>query len=244
MLRAVAIAVLLIAAVLGGYLYWLRRARAHYEARSLSAAPVHHGYQLQTRTLHVEGCAKDFTVKVGELVEPQITPALARSSLAQSAAIYGPPTKRVRNGDLEWQQDAFTLTEDNPGKPASSLHLAIHAGHVVQTLDDVEVGIDSFNAIFIKMRDRNIPVTERLTHGKNSWTLTATIPSSCGPAWQSEYARTLPETPELDREIAPRITNGIIGQSRPDAFLNKLATSYTLRAAGKAGDASPNRHNK
>ena len=232
MLRALGIAVLLIAAVFGGYLYWLHRTRARYNARSLSAAPTRRdarrGNQPQTRTLHVPGCAKDFTVNVGELVQPQITPALSRAALDQAKAIYGKPTQSLNNGTLVWQQNAFTLIEAHPGKPDSSLHLTMQIGHVVQTLDDIELGIDSFNAILIKMRDRNLPVEQKLTHGNDSWTFTITVPSGCGPAWQSQYARTLPETPELDRETAPRITNGVLGQPQPNAFLNKLATEYTL----------------
>lgn len=222
MLRALLITFAILATALGGYLYWLHRAHAYIHVRSLTAAPPHRQAPAKTRILIVPGCERSFLVKVGELVEPQITPPAA---LAQANRLYGKPARKPHA--LIWEPDAFTLTEPLLGTSSASLHLALHIGHVVQTLDDIELGIDSFNAIRAKMRDRNLPVTDKLVHGNHAWTYQLTIPSSCGAEWSSTYARTLPETPELDAQILPP-ANSPDPSPRPAAFFNKLAMDYTL----------------
>ncbi len=227
MLRSLLIAFALLAAALGGYLYWLHRTRAYMSARSLTAASAHHAATTGTRILHVPGCERDFLVKIGELVEPQITPSLSPDALRLARQIYGAPAQHKRPRAITWTQNAFTLTEILPRAAAPELQLDLHTGHVVQTLDDVELGVDSFNAIRDRMRDRNLPISDSLTHGDHSWTYRLTIPSSCGSAWTSIYSRTLPETPDLDAEILPP-ASAADHSPRPSAFLNKLTTEYTL----------------
>lgn len=222
MLRALLITFAILAAALGGYLYWLHRAHAYMHVRSLTAAPPHREAHAKTRILIVPGCERSFLVKVGELVEPQITPSTA---LAQANQLYGKPARKSHS--LIWEQDAFTLTEPLTGTTPDRLQLALQIGHVVQTLDDIELGIDSFNAIRAKMRDRNLPVSDELVHGNHDWTYRLTIPSSCGARWSSTYARTLPETPELDAQILPP-ANSPDPSPRPAAFFNKIAMDYTL----------------
>lgn len=222
MLRALLITFAILATALGGYLYWLHSAHAYIHVRSLTAAPPHREAQAKTRILLVPGCERSFLVKVGELVEPQLTPPV---SLAAANRLYGKPSRKFHS--LVWEQDAFTLTETLSNTSSASLHLALHIGHVVQTLDDIELGIDSFNAIRAKMRDRNLPVSDELIHANHAWTYRLILPSSCGAEWSSTYARTLPETPELDAQILPP-ANSPNPSPRAAAFFNKLAMDYTL----------------
>ena len=226
MLRALLVSLGLVAAVLGAYLYWLHRTQAYLHLRSLSAPPVHHAAEARTRVLRVSGCQRDFLVKVGELVEPQITPSSSPSDLAQAEKLYGAAQRFRHSPAMVWKQNAFTLTE----WPPNTLQLSLNTGHVVQTLDGIELGVDSFNAIRARMRDHNLPFTDELVHGHQSWTYRLTIPSSCGPAWRSIYARTLPETPELDAQIHPP-AGSPDPSPRPAAFFNKLALEYTLQSA-------------
>ncbi len=230
MLRALLISVALLAAALGGYLYWLHRARAYMHVRSLTAASARHAAIARTRILHVSGCERDFLVKVGELVEPEITPSLLPDTLQLATQLYGRPAQRRHPRALIWTRDAFTLTEIFPRTSAPELQLDLHTGHVVQTLDGVELGVDSFNAIRARMRDHNLPVADSLTHEDHSWTYRLTIPSSCGGAWTSVYSRTLPETADLDALIFPPVSSPD-HSPRPAAFLNKLTTEYTLTRA-------------
>lgn len=224
MLRALLITFAILAAALGGYLYWLHRAHAYIHVRSLTAAPARREAAPKTRILVVPGCERSFLVKVGELVEPEITPSATPETLALATRLYGKPTRKSHA--LIWSQDAFTLAEP----AADRLMLTLETGHVVQTLDDIELGIDSFNAIRAKMRDRNLPVSDALVHGQHTWTYQLSIPSSCGASWSSTYSRTLPETPELDAEILPP-ANSPDPAPRAAAFFNKIATEYTLTRA-------------
>ena len=226
MLRAVLLAFGLLAAALGAYLYWLHRTQAYLHLRSLTAPPVHHASEARTRVLHVPGCQRDFIVKVGELVEPQITPSSSPNDLALAEKLYGAAHRIRHSPAMVWEQNAFTLTE----WPPETLQLALNTGHVVQTLDGIELGVDSFNAIRARMRDHNLPFKDELVHGNQSWTYRLTIPSSCGPAWRSIYERTLTETPELDAQIYPP-AGSTDHSPRPAAFLNRLALEYTLQSA-------------
>ncbi len=224
MLRALLITVAILAGALGGYLYWLHRAHAYIHVRSLTAPPTRQAVAPRTRILLVPGCERSFLVKVGELVEPEITPSATPEALATATRLYGRPTHKSHS--LIWSQNAFTLTEP----AADRLRLTLETGHVVQTLDDIELGIDSFNAIRAKMRDRNLPVSDALVHGPHTWTYQLTIPSSCGANWSSSYSRTLPETPDLDAQILPS-ANSPNPAPRAAAFLNRIATEYTLTRA-------------
>jgi hypothetical protein len=241
----IAAAVLLLAAA-GGYLVYLHRTRANYAARSLSAAgqPANESAnQLggtspqknaanQTRTLHVDGCNKDFLVKVGELVEPRVVPG---APLTEFQSIYGHESRRGKSdksGIVSWDEGAFTITEGSfaAHQPSSLVHVSIHQGHVVETLDGVELGIDSFGALFRKLRDMKLDAHERIEHSTDSWTLTVSFYSACGQRYRSEYSRTLPAGPDIDKFITRRVTNPDGSQSsfRSDVFMNKLITDYVL----------------
>jgi hypothetical protein len=256
-------AIVLIAAAAGGYLIWIHRTRAGYHARSLSAsnrppeAPPD-----KTRNLHVDGCDKDFLVKIGELVEPRAIPG---ATLQAFEEVYGKPSKRGKPGIQIWDTEPFSLAEGVlSGTPADTTQppfvlISLNQGHVVQTLDDVELGIDSFASIFRKARDRNIEIHERIQHNISrtgesagaSWTLTVSFDSSCGRRFRSEYSRTLAATPEIDREINPppsKSDGQIAVQQAPyrsSVFMNKLVSEYTMVLSNGQSDSkagSPSEH--
>jgi hypothetical protein len=226
--RAFLTSVLLVAFAAGSYLLWSDRARFVHADRSLTAAPANSSEKPKTHGLHVEGCNEDFIVKVGELVEPRAVPG---ASLDHFRSIYGRENKRDAHGVATWERNPYTLTEGDPG----FVHLAVFPGHVVETLDGVELGIDSFAAILHKMRDKKVEVAEKVTGGDGKWTLTFTLASSCGRRYLGEYSRTLDAGPEIDRQVAGLPgPDGRPGQLRPDVFLNKVVYDYTLKPASQA----------
>jgi hypothetical protein len=257
--RAWIAAVVLLLAIAGGCLVWVHRTRAGYHARSLSASNRPPEAQKdKTRTLHVDGCDKDFLVKIGELVEPRVIPG---APLAAFEQIYDTPSKRSKTGVTLWNLDPFLLSE---GAGAGStqqpfVSVSIYQGHVVQTLDDIELGIDSFASIFRKARDRNIEIHERIRHNTGpvpgfdgeSWTLTVSFDSSCSRRFRSEYSRTLAATPEIDGQINPPLSKSD-GQSamqqapyRSNVFMNKLVSEYTMVLSNGQNDShfgSPSEH--
>ena len=251
----IAAAVLLFAAT-GGYLVYLHRTRANYAARSLSAAcqpadesanqPAGASPQKdaahQTRTLHVDGCNKDFLVKVGELVEPRVVPG---APLTEFQSIYGRESKRDKSdksGIASWDEGAFTISEGALGnrQPMNLVHLSIHQGHVVETLDGIELGIDSFGALFSKLRDMKLDAHERIERSSDSWTLIVSFYSACGQRFRSEYSRTLPASPEIDQLITRKVANQDESQSqfRSDVFMNKLITDYVLTPSNGHDEAT------
>jgi hypothetical protein len=260
--RAWIAAAVLLLAVAGGYLVYLHRTRAGYAARSLSAAgqpandsanqPAGASPQKnaanQTRTLHVDGCNKDFLVKVGELVEPRVVPG---APLTEFQTIYGQASKRGKPGISTWDEGAFALAAGSlAGAQQPQIVLVnVNQGHVVETLDGIELGIDSFGVIFRKARDQNIAIHERIAHnddpGKGSWTLTVSFDSACGRGFRSEYSRTLLSDPETDRLIAPH-TTGPDGKPLPagsalprsDVFLNKMVSEYTMVLSNGQDDSA------
>lgn len=256
----IAAAVLLIAAA-GGYLVYLHRTRAEYAARSLSAAgqpanesanqpagaPPQKNAANQTRTLHVDGCNKDFLVKVGELVEPRVVPG---APLTEFQSIYGREFKRNGSGIASWDEGAFTLTEAavEAKQPSSLVHVSMHQGHVVETLDGIELGIDSFGALFRKLRDMKLDAHERIESSPEGWTLIVSFYSACGQRYRSEYSRTLAASPEIDQLITRRVANpdGSQGQFRSDVFMNKIITDYVLTPSNghdEPTDGSAAEHN-
>lgn len=249
--RAWVAALILLAAGAGGYFVWIHRTRAEYHARSLSASnrPPGSGPE-KTRTLHVEGCEKDFVVKIGELVEPRVVPGAPLTAFEE---IYGKPSKRGKPGIQIWDEEPFSLAE---GVPAGSSQppfvlVSINQGHVVQTLDDIELGIDSFAAIFRKARDRNLEIHERIQHNAGpgggsegaSWTLTVSFDSACGRRFRSEYSRSIAATPEIDSQIepAPPKEGGPIPVQQPpyrsSVFMNKLVSEYTMVLSNGQNDS-------
>lgn len=241
--RAWIVTVLILLSMAGAYVLWFTRPRAGYNARSLSASghPASSPQQPATVNLHVEGCREDFLVKPGEIVEPRVVPG---APLEQFVNVYGPETKpkRPRRGEPEplipgvhtWDHDEYTLAEDasSDNSPAV-VHVSLKSRHVLQTLDDVELGIDSMGTVFRKMRDRMIEVRETIEHANGQWTLHIYIPSTCGRGFRSEYTRALPEDPEIDRQIAglaqkPNGSPAGASALRSDIFMNKVVYEYTL----------------
>jgi hypothetical protein len=234
--RAWIIAGLILLSAAGAYVIWLTRPRAVAQTRSLSAAGHPSSAASKTSTLHVEGCNEDFIVKPGELVEPRAVPG---ASLDQFRNIYGTETKHDKTGILTWDRDPYSLTEGPSGSQEHEnfVQLSLNQGHVIETLDGVDLGIDSFGAIFRQMRDRKVEAHESIEHSDNNWTLRVSMYSACGHKFRSEYSRTIPGSPEVDRLIAPRTTtpDGHAlpvtvppGLWRSDIFMNKVIFQYAL----------------
>jgi hypothetical protein len=246
--RARIIASLIVLLGAGAYVLWITRSRAKYEARSLSAAQRPPGLNpnIGTRTLHVEGCAKDFIVKTGELVEPRVVPGVP---LERFRNIYGKETKHVGNQTSTWSLDAFSLTESDyaPESLGNNISISVNQGHVVQTLDDIELGLDSMGTLFRKMRDRKIEVHERIDGAEGNWMLTISFFSACGRKYRSEYSVVLPGTPQIEDSIRSQV-NGpqAAGKSlNSDIFLNKVIYSYLLVPSGgkdESTDGNPSEH--
>jgi hypothetical protein len=233
------VAAVLVLLALGAYVVWTTRPRAQYSARSLTAAPS----KAVTKSLHVEGCDRDFIVQPGELVEPRAVPGAPVGAFRD---IYGKEAARDRQ-DLIWKPPAFTLTDGENDAQNPFVHVSLNTGHVVETLDGIELGIDSFGAIYRKARDRKIELHERIESDATNWTLTVSFFSSCGRKFRSEYTRSLPRGPEIDRQIAARPTgnssNGSGSQSGPallrsDVFMNKIVGEYTLTPSNGRDDSA------
>ena len=229
--RAFLVSVLLVAFAAWSYLVWSDRVRFIHADRSLTAPPptANQTTKPKTHNLHVEGCNEDFIVKVGELVEPRVIPG---ASLAQFRSVYGQETRRDQHHVATWERRPYILTESDSGPSQTSfVHLSVPPGHVVETLDGVELGIDSFAAILHKMRDRKIEVEEKVTASDGKWTLTFNLDSGCARQFVSEYSRTLDSSPEIDKQIAGKIgPDGQMGPLRPDVLLNKVVYEYTLKS--------------
>jgi hypothetical protein len=269
--RAWIITGIILVVIAGAYVLWFTRPRAGYNARSLSASghPANSPRQPATTNLHVEGCREDFLVKPGEIVEPKAAPG---ASLDQFLNLYGPETKPkpLKHGEAKqqvagihtWDLYEYTLTagdftagDPQNSNPQNSVHFSLKPGHVLETLDDVELGIDSMGTVFRKMRDRMIEVHETIERTDGNWTLRISIPSACGRNFRSEYSRTLPSDPETDRQIEKEIASqntasgGKAGTSpallRSDMFMNKVVSEYTLSVANGnyvPREGSPSEH--
>jgi hypothetical protein len=217
--RAWIAAALVLLAVAGGYVYWLYRPKATYDARSLTAP------HSNTKSLHVQGCQEDFIASPGELIEPLAVPG---ASVDQLRAAYGDPTGRAKDGSLTWKQEAFLLTSTPP--PAEAIRISVNGRHVVETLDGVELGLDSFGRIFSKMQDKKVEIHERLLKDDKNWTLIVSLYSACGRKFRSEYIRSLPRDAETDRQITalPPSANLDPNVLRSDVFMNKVAYDYIM----------------
>jgi hypothetical protein len=235
--RAWIIAVSLLLTAAGAYLLWLYRPKATYTARSLTAA------HSEAKNLHVEGCREDFIASPGELIEPLAVPG---DSLDQFRTLYGKEPKRSDDNIHIWDQEAFSLGLSDMGND-SSLQISVKGRHVVETLDGVELGLDSFGRIFSKMQDKKVEIHERLLKDDKNWTLIVTLYSACGRKFRSEYIRTLPRDPETDRQItqlppAPGIDPGVL---RSDVFMNKVVYDYTMvpsNGSNQSTQGAPSEH--
>jgi hypothetical protein len=248
-------AIVLLIAV--AYVIWVNRPRAGYNTRSLSAshsnpaksAPV-------TKSLHVDGCHEDFIVNPGELVEPRLAPG---APIEQFRSIYGDELtgKDLRYKGLpdqppsthQWNTDALQLAVSEPGINASQqparIQMSLNSGHIVESLDGIELGLDSFGTILRKMRDKKVEIHQRIRHVPNEdptkpdhWILTVSLYSSCGKAFRSEYFRSIATDEETDRQINRREpgTNGQPGPLRSDVFMNKVAYDYILETSNGSDD--------
>jgi len=232
----IAACVLLLSAA-GAYLLWIYRPKATYNARSLSAG-AHRPSQAQaqalpvTKSLHVDGCRQDFIVSPGELIEPTVVPG---ASLEQMLSVYGPEPKRDKNDALTWDKYEYSLTEGGfgAGNPGSFLRISLNSGHILESLDGVELGLDSMGTIFRKMRDKKVEVDERIRRDGDRWILTMSLDSACGRSYRSVYFRSLPSDPETDRLINRRVAgaDGKPGPLRSDIFMNKVVYDYVMETA-------------
>jgi len=236
--RAWIIAGVLVLAAAGAYILWLTRAHVQYTARSLSSAPhaANQAAKPATKSLHVEGCKEDFIVSPGEIVEPRVVPG---ASIDQFRAVYGPETKQPQVGIFDWHTEAFELRaiEPTPAQTAN-LQMSLNSGHIVESLDGVELGLDSFATILHKMQDRKVEIHERIRHADNHWILTLTMFSACGRNFRSEYVRSLPDEPETSRLINRREIggNGQQGLIRSDIFMNKVVYDYSMQPSNGSDD--------
>ncbi len=259
-LRVWIITALIVLAAIGAYVVWATRARVNYTSRSLSAAPpaTHTAANSATHPLHIDGCNDDFIVKTGELVEPRVVPGAPIEDFRRT---YGKETHRDKSGITTWDPNPFTLSEGSlgPDRSSSFVALSVNQGHVVETLDGIELGIDSLGTVFRKMRDRGVETHERVIHGDGSWTLVISFYSTCARKYRSEYSRTFPATPEIDSLVTPHPPVPDPGKPAPppgtpakplpwrsDFFLNKVVTQYTLVPSNGHDDSiegSPSDHN-
>ena len=246
--RAWIIACLIVLLGAGAYVLWITRARAKYEARSLSAAqrPPNQNPNIGTRVLHVEGCAKDFIVKTGELVEPRAVPG---TPLERFRSIYGKETKRQDRQTFTWSPYAFSLTETDygPENLGNYVSISVNQGHVVQTLDDIELGLDSMGTLFRKMHDRKIEVHERIDGAEGNWMLTVSFFSACGRKYRGEYSVAFPGSPQVEDSIRSRGSSPqAVGMPlNSDIFLNKVIYSYALVPSGgkdESTEGNPSEH--
>ena len=238
--RAWIIAGVILAAGLGAYVVWMTRPRVHASVRSLSAGPS--TKTSKTKSLHVDGCVEDFIVQPGELVEPMVVPG---ATLEQVRETYGQDLddskKRSKEAGLQegvyrWDENAFLLTDGWFGANDSRdfVDVSVPVGHVVESLDGIELGIDSFGTIFRKMgRDRKVEMHERLLHGDGNWTLIVSFYSACGRKFRSEYSRSFEESPEIDALVTRKPASGgnsgsEDGLLRSDTFMNKVVSEYRM----------------
>jgi hypothetical protein len=245
--RAWIIAGLILLSLAGAYVIWITRPRAVYTARSLSASGRRSDSPSQpvTKSLHVEGCKEDFIVSPGELVAPTVVPG---APLDQFRSTYGAETKRQRPGVWQWKQEAFWLTDGyfGPQNPSNFVQISMNSSHVIETLDGVELGLDSFGTIFRKMQDKKVEIHERIAHGDGNWTLIVTMYSACGRNFRSEYTRSIPSDPQVDRQIAPLAgADGQTGLWRSDVFMNKVVYDYAMKPSSgtnNSSEGSPSEH--
>jgi len=215
---------------------WIHRTRTKFEGRSLSAAPQ--TKKPETKKLHVDGCELDFLVKPTQLVEPRIAPG---ANPDQFHAIYGQESRLEKPATFIYDKWAYSLSDTyfgpsgSPQAKDNAIQIHINEGHALHTLDDIELGIDSFAIIYRKMQeDHERQVHERLDRIGNNWVYTVSFYSICGKAFRSEYSRTVPSDPDLDKMIAPKdiIVNGKTqpgtGPQRTVIFGTKYASDFAL----------------
>jgi hypothetical protein len=224
-------AVLLLLAI--AYVVWIHRPRASYTARSLSAA---HG---TTGSLHVEGCHEDFITSPGELIEPRVVPG---RSVGQFESVYGSELKHEDSSNFLWDLDGFTLAASRPNEKSDigSLQISVKGHHIVETLDGVELGLDSFSRILSKMQDKKVEIHERILKDDKNWTFILSLYSACGKNFRSEYTRTLPRDPETDRQITSLPPSAGLDPNllRSDVFLNKVAYDYSMMLSGGSNQST------
>jgi len=236
--RAWIIAGVLILAVAGAYIVWLTRAHVQYTARSLSSAPhpAAEPAKPATNSLHVDGCKEDFIVSPGEIVEPRVVPG---APIDQFRQVYGRESKPAQPGEFNWHTEAFDLKAIEPtASQTAGLQMSLNGGHIVESLDGVELGLDSFATILHKMQDRKVEIHERIRHADNHWILTLTMYSACGRKFRSEYIRSIPDDPETSRLINRRVTggNGQQGLIRSDIFMNKVVYDLAMQPSNGSDD--------
>jgi len=164
------------------------------------------------------------------------------ASLDQFRSVYGDEKPDKKNPDaLVWRTDEFELLANKaaPGEPGNLIQMSLNSGHIVETLDGIELGLDSFGTIFRKMQDKKVEIHQRIRREGDHWILTVSIYSACGRKFRSEYFRSLPSDPETDALINRRETgsDGKPGPLRSDIFMNKVVYDYILETSdGKDDD--------
>ena len=238
--RAWIVACVILLSAAGAYLLWIDRPKTTYNARSLSAGahPSETDSKPATKSLHVDGCRQEFIVSPGELIEPTVVPG---ASLDDFRSLYGMETKRDPQGALMWNKYEYALSADGfgAGNPGSFLSISLNSGHVLESLDGIELGLDSMGTILRKMRDKKVEVEERIRRDGDRWVLTLSLDSACGRNFRSLYFRSLPSDPETDRQINRRSVgaDGKGGPLRSDIFMNKVVYDYVMETSDAKDDA-------
>jgi hypothetical protein len=228
----------------GAYVIWLNLPHTAVANKNLNVVGRRPAQAAaKKKSLHVEGCNDDFSVAIGEIVEPRVVPG---STAEQFRSIYGKETTRDKLGDLTWVQYPYSLTAFNSNEDSARyVGVAVNQGHVVETLDGMELGIDTFTSIFRKMRDKKIDVQERIDHTDGYWIYTIALYSACGHKYRSEYTRTLPESPEIDKQMTALTAaqpNNLAGQPAPllmNPFMNKVVYDYNLAISNGSDQPAP-----
>jgi hypothetical protein len=241
----IAVFVILLLGV-GGYVIWLNLPHTAVANKNLNVVGRRPAQpdSSKKKSLHVEGCNEDFSVAIGEIVEPRVVPG---SSIEQFRSIYGKETTRDKLGNLTWVQYPYSLTaiDSNQDSSAKYVGVAVNQGHVVETLDGMELGIDTFTSIFRKMRDKKIDVQERIDHSGGYWIYTIALYSACGHKYRSEYTRTLPANAEMDKQMSALMAaqpSNLAGQPAPqlmNPFMNKVVYDYNLAISNGSDQPAP-----
>jgi hypothetical protein len=222
--------------VLGGtaYLIWRTRPRAVIAPlKNAAEKPAHSNNQPQNlHPLHVDGCNRDFMVRPGEVLEPRVLPG---ATPEQFRAVYGKESTHDKNGPLTWDLYPYSFTDSNFGPASHSNFISVdmNPGHVLKTLDGVELGIDTFGTILQRAKDGHVPVHETIAHTDGKWILTLSLYSACNRKFRSEYHWTIDGSPEVDKQIVPPNTGTPAPDApwRSDIFMNKFVSNFDLEMA-------------
>jgi len=238
-IRSVVIALVLLALAAGAWFLFITKPKATYSVKQDKAAHDAAASALLagTTTLHVEGCTADFPIRPGERLEPRVLPGASRD---QFRNIYGKETTLDKSGSLVWKLEPYTVTDFESGKPNAAVTIQMAQGHVLRTLDGIDLGVDTFHSILRRNMGLWIEVHERIEKREDEWVLNLSFYSACGKKYRSVYSWTLPSSPETDRLIhlpteTPQTPKSPLNSN---TFYNKVVENYRLEFANGTDDTT------